>query len=249
MIDTNGLIRRRIEWVTAAEQGGEVARRAAHDALRDVGAAVQRIHENLRDLGYPSVAGLVPPPANARENISEVRAATGDVPEILECFWEVIGGIQLVALPGYAHVDFWKRQGMHWNPGTCDGVWIYSCDDEFRTYLINEVEQRAGYAAEGIDSEAEAEPFQIDLSPDHYHKDDISGGASYALDAKPGWLAPLRWFEWTGPVRPRSAPEGVPDFLSYLRTALFECAGFPGYYGLPRFEPIREKLLVGVELG
>lgn len=88
----------------------------------------------------------------------------------------------------------------------------------------------------------------LDLSPDHWHKDNISGGAPYAVRAAAGWFAPMESFEWCGPARPRSAPPGTPDLVGYLRTALFECAGFPGYFGHPRFEPLRQMLLSGVEL-
>jgi hypothetical protein len=43
-----------------------------------------------------------------------------------------------------------------------------------------------------------------------------------------------------------SAPEGPPTFVEYLRTSILECAGFPGFFGVPEFEPVRLELLDGL---
>jgi len=240
MIDIDRLNRERLEWESVARQGGEAAHRAASHALREVATAVRRIHENLRGLGYPDVAGVVAPPANVDRNIAEVRAVVGAIPDILDCFWREVGGIQLLDIPGYSHVDFWEKQGLSSNPGTSDGLWVYACDDDERSFVIGE--------AEAQEEDTDEEFYLLSFAPDHLHKDNISGGMPYSVEAVAGWLPPLRGFEWTGPQRPRSVAAGAPDLLSYLRASVFECAGFPGFYGAPRFEPIRERLLQGVEL-
>jgi hypothetical protein len=87
--------------------------------------------------------------------------------------------------------------------------------------------------------------FVLTLAPDGYHKDNISGGA-YGVRLGSGWLAQWEDFAWGGPTRPESAPTDPCDFLGYLRTAILECAGFPGLLGVPGFEAIRQVLLRGL---
>jgi hypothetical protein len=60
-------------------------------------------------------------------------------------------------------------------------------------------------------------------------------------------LAPTD-FEWLGPKKPDSAPDGPCDLISFLRAALLECAGSPRLHGYEDFDPIRERLLEGVAL-
>jgi hypothetical protein len=48
---------------------------------------------------------------------------------------------------------------------------------------------------------------------------------------------------------PRATPITAPpepDVLSYLRTTVLVCAGFPALYGTPGFESYRIKLLSGM---
>jgi hypothetical protein len=87
------------------------------------------------------------------------------------------------------------------------------------------------------------------ISPDDPHKDNTSGGDSYELvpQAADPWMASLRGFSWGGPARPTSAPErSTPDFVSYMRTAILECGGFPGLFGITGFESIRLELIDGL---
>ena len=41
--------------------------------------------------------------------------------------------------------------------------------------------------------------------------------------------------------------DGDVDFLSYLRTALLECAGFPGFCAQKKFAPLRNRILKDVD--
>jgi hypothetical protein len=95
---------------------------------------------------------------------------------------------------------------------------------------------------------APPEHYPLSLSPDGYHKGNISGGAPYEMQVGGVWLAPVENFAWSGALRPVSAPADPCDLAAYLRTARLECAGFPGLYGTPQFEPIREQLLRGVPI-
>ena len=63
-----------------------------------------------------------------------------------------------------------------------------------------------------------------------------------------GWLAEVVFFFWSGTRDPESAPAFPLDLLSYLRTSILECGGFPGLFGHLKFERIREKLVAGLPL-
>jgi hypothetical protein len=110
----------------------------------------------------------------------------------------------------------------------------------FRESLIDDFEERAANPDDGTP--------MLEFSPDDFHKDSVSGGAPYSVEYLEGWVAPVHDFAWNGPVRPRSASTGAPGFLAYLRTALLECGGFPGYFGHAEYEPIRIELLRDVKL-
>jgi hypothetical protein len=88
----------------------------------------------------------------------------------------------------------------------------------------------------------------LSLSPDGFHKDNISGGAPYGVLAGSSWKPIWRNFEWWGRVRPVTALADAPDFLSYLRTTILECAGFPALLCVPGFDRVPETILQGVPL-
>jgi hypothetical protein len=88
--------------------------------------------------------------------------------------------------------------------------------------------------------------FLLALSPDGFHKDNISGGAPYGVFPELSWKPIWRNFEWTGVQFPLTALSSPPDFLSYLRTTILECAGFPAFLGLADFDRIRDHLLRSV---
>jgi hypothetical protein len=158
-------------------------------------------------------------------------------------FWEQVGGISFVDLGQYQHVDFWKGHKITPPKIFCDGLYVNSCIDEWTSFICNDFEDWKEDSAPD-----ESESFLLSLSPDGYHKDNISGGAPYGLYPGEAWKPVWQNFEWTGPQRPVTAPASAPDFLSYLRTAILECAGFPGFSGLAEFDPIRERLLKGVPI-
>ncbi|MBA3404912.1 MAG: hypothetical protein H0U13_09560 [Gemmatimonadaceae bacterium] len=160
----------------------------------------------------------------------------GPVPPALASLWRIVGGVSLIDLKTYAHVEFWESSGVFEEPEYCNGVHIDACDDELVESVINDFD----------DSSKDDEPFLLPIAPDGYHKDNISGGLPYGMALQSNWLAPLENFEWTGMQRPVAAPDGPCDLLSYLRCSLLECAGFPGFYGLSAFVPFRRELLRGV---
>jgi hypothetical protein len=140
------------------------------------------------------------------------------VPPLLRLFWREVGAICLVDLENYRHTLFWLERKI--KAEYCDGVLV------------------------GLPSKVLIEDDNILLAPDGYHKDNISGGAPYSMAAGDAWWAPIQ-ASWGGPRQPLSAPREL-DLLGYLRTAILECAGFPGLLGDPVFEVLRPRLLEGV---
>jgi hypothetical protein len=154
----------------------------------------------------------------------------------------MVGGVSFVDLAEYAHVTFWRERGIVGPDGYCDGLHVDSCDNDWLTFALEDFPDMAG-ATDPVS----AQPYLLSLSPDGYHKDNISGGDPYGMLVQGDWLAPLENFSWTGPRRPLSASDRC-DLLSYLRTTVLECAGFPALFGVESFEPIRKRLLGGIEV-
>jgi hypothetical protein len=203
--------------------------------------ALRELVSRLQAMGYPVDPMLV----GCRDvdgAIARLQDVGPPVPSALAEVWRQIGQVSLVDLGGYRHMAFWEeRAGSEARVVACDGVVIEGLcvDDAWVDYAIDTFDEQAEIGA--------APGFP--LSPDHLHKDNTSGGESYELvpDADDAWLAPLRGFSWVGPQRPTSAPEGSsPDLVSYLRTSILECGGFPGLFGTQGFEPIRHELVDGL---
>jgi hypothetical protein len=86
------------------------------------------------------------------------------------------------------------------------------------TYLFEKWEDQRS----GIDPEL-ADPFQLELAPDAYHKANISGGAAYAIELP---------FHGADPIFAnfRNENHSLP-FVDYLRLC-FRYGGFPRLEGL-----------------
>ena len=243
MINAEAIVQAQRAWRTAVAVGDDEAQVAAAAALGGLGDAVRVLLENLAALGYPDVPGLIPPSKHIDVRLRKLGAKVGAVPPILAAFWRSVGGVSLVDLEDYEHVDFWDAIGVAGPDGFCDGAHVHACRSEWVKFTVQDFIDQA----EDPDVPPDGS-YLLSLAPDGYHKDNISGGAAYGLDAGAGWLAPWRNFAWTGARRPDSAPPDPCDFLGYLRTSILECAGFPGLFGVGSFEPIRRRLLRHVEV-
>ena len=229
------------EWRVAAAAGGSTASSHAALAFAGVVEAVSKLQQNLRTLSYPAVPGLIAVGSGLEARIGRLAtAAQGTVPPLLRAFWSSVGGISLVDLNDYAHIEFWESHGIRGPQGFCDGVYVDACSHSWLDFAVEDLVDQA--------QDPDADLFVIPISPDGYHKDDISGGPAYGLAVDGDWLTPLQHFDWTGPLRPRSAPDEPCDLLSYLRSSILECAGFPALYGVEAFEPIRRRLLENVRV-
>lgn len=198
--------------------------------------AVASLAIQWKGLGYPVREVLPPCPADLDERIARVEARTGvPIPKILREFWRIVGGITLVDLERYRHVAFWDGLGIEGAQGFCDGVHVDRCEKSWEDFVTDEF---VSYAEAGDEAS-----FHYSLAPDGYHKDDISGGPPYAIGRGSDWAPSWMNFDWSGYERPATAVPDPPDFVSYLRTALLECAGFPGLFGHPKFQVIRQGIL------
>ena len=247
MLDLNKIKEAQEAWRIAIRAGDEAAEQAAQAATLGCRESLLVLTDNLERMGYPVKSYFTPCANGLDARLTTIEKAIGEpVPPVLKLFWRTIGGVSLVDLDGYAHTDFWSEQGVYSNTEFCDGVSVDDCGNSWSDYIVREFHNWKDEVAEG-DPE-DAYPFVIDLSPDGYHKDNISGGSAYGVLPGAAWNPVWKNFAWTGPKRPKTAPPDPCDFLSYLRTTILECAGFPGLYGAPEFEPIRERLLAGVPI-
>ena len=158
-------------------------------------------------------------------------------------FWKIIGGVSFVDLEHYRHVSFWDKHKITAPQGFADGLHVDACSRGWASYICEEYEDW-----QNDDQQDEAEQFLLSLSPDGYHKDNISGGESYGVFAESAWKPIWQYFQGSGVAKPVTALSDPPDFLSYLRTTILECAGFPGLLGIPAFDRLRDELLEGVPL-
>jgi hypothetical protein len=230
-------------WRLAARAGERIARPAAERACATMSEALDVLAGNLASLGYPPFAGRVPASPGLARRIHKIqRRLGGYLPPALKVFWQIVGGVSFVDLDSYAHVAFWHDRGMEGPQLCCDGLYIDACDDDWFDCMIDDLDDRRTTAAPSDPVAV----FELPIAPDGLHKDNRSGGQPYAVVSSDDWLAPLRNFRWSGVKRPDSAPANKIDLVSYLRTAILECAGFPGLFGQEHFEPIRQQLLADV---
>lgn len=232
-----------MNWQSAARAGGEIAFIAAQKSLNQCADAVAVLRRNLYEIGYSWTQVEKIPTESLDAGMAKIKNAIGSpIPPILTMFWELVGGISLVDIQSYQHTAFWKAQNLTGPSHFCDGLYIEACSDDWVAHICDDFQDWQDYRSED-------EPgYLLELSPDGYHKDNISGGAPYGVYPGISWLPVWQNFEWSGIQRPATALPGPPDILSYLRTAVLECAGFPAFLGLPHFEPVRARLLQGVPI-
>jgi hypothetical protein len=175
----------------------------AEETMTRVATNIDRIIERLADRSYQFEVypdGTVPPatlPAHGRPdtallaNVVELEQGVGPIPQSLRAFWQVVGTVSLIG-----------RAPEGW-PDYSDPLFVSPPD-----YALFELRQR-GPGGEGA--------FMCGLAPDVLHKDNVSGGAEYAI-ALPNPSADATFEqEWRGI-----------GFVPYLRVAILEWGGFPG---------------------
>jgi hypothetical protein len=244
MIEIEKTLEKQRAWQAASSDDESVISAMAVESLSNCAEAIAVLRENLRKIGYIWVSSEPISADELERNIQSIEAETGlQISKIMVAFWRIIGGISFVDLEHYRHVRFWREHKIIAPQGFADGLHVDACSRGWAAHICQEYEDW-----QNDDQQGEAEPFLVSLSPDGYHKDNISGGEPYGVFAESAWKPIWQYFEWSGMVKPITALADPPDFLSYLRTTVLECAGFPGLLGIPAFDNLRNELLEDVPI-
>lgn len=231
-------------WQTLPINNDSILRDIALESLLRCNDAISVLRNNLQNIGYVWVSIENVPPEFLKTNVQMIESKTGLlIPPILIEFWGIVGGVSFVDLETYKHKDFWEKHKINPKNGFSDGLHIDACNQKWASFICDDYMEWREYFTPD-----ESDGFVLSLSPDGYHKDNISGGAPYGVLTGLNWKPVWKNFAWSGVVKPVTALTSSPDFLSYLRTTILECAGFPALLGIPAFAPIKEKLLQNVPL-
>ena len=204
-------------------------------AMNRCARVAEALDARFQRMGFPVNPVRQPPLPDIDDRIATLeRLDAGPVPPQLVAFWKAVGQLRFMESTDYAHVRFWSERG---TKGLTGAVVVAGLDDGDLEYLSDEI------AAWKEDSDGD--PFEIPLAPDDLHKDNISGGAPFVMAATSRWDERFRFDGWNASIQ-----TGVVDcdLVSYLRTALLECGGFPGLRGDPAFERVRADLVAGLEV-
>ncbi|MEO8374659.1 MAG: hypothetical protein ABI471_05505 [Sphingomonas bacterium] len=138
----------------------------------------------------------VKPDIGMLSDASALQAEVGPAPLSLRTFWSVVGETSLAGrAPGGGMPDY---SDPLWVEGPQAGLVDLSDGPEFA-------------------DEGEGGGFLCSIAPDILHKDNVSGGAPYAICLPNAGFDALLQDEWH-----------VTNFVPYLRTAILDWGGFPG---------------------
>ncbi len=183
----------------------------AAETMRRVRRAVERLREGLPALGWAFEEPddvLVDPCPDVAVQIEAAEAAVGPLPLSLRAFATEVGNVSLLGTnPAWA-VEYPDAVVVAAAPGLL-------------------IEEHAERVEMDWFAEAGEERFPMPLAPDALHKADVSGGEAYAI-----WL----------PDAAADAPWTEDDlhpgpFVDYLRRALLDWAGLPGWQREPALAP------------
>lgn len=187
---------------------------------------VRRVVEQLRDrlpvLGWrfdDPAAVLVDPEPQVAPALDAAEAVIGRLPLSLRAFATEVGDVSLLG------------EHEEWDVEYPDPLVVAAAPP-----LL--LEEHAERVAMDWFAETGEERFPMPLAPDALHKADVSGGAAYAIWLPDG-AADAPWTEddlHPGP------------FVEYLRRALLDCAGLPGWRREPGRTPPPELLELAATL-
>ena len=200
------------------------------EAMQVARATMRRVRRNaevlagrLAALGWHPLFGTMVSPRTPQplEGQAEAEAMTGaPLPLAMVAFWEEVGGIDFI----------WDYDRPEPCPDLFAGLSIFDldplCIDPAR--LTYHVEMWQGAIDQGWDPKGSG--YTLELAPDDYHKDNISGGDPYGL------LLPDRSIDPTFVWGRVSLP-----LTTYLRLA-FRWGGFPGLAFQPQSDVIDARV-------
>lgn len=199
------------------------ARQVADETLRRVARNCDRIVTRLRSLGYAfgvypdgshgyfSLGPLVPPTDATHTDQAILEKNVGPLPLSLAAFWGQVGSVDLV--------------GMH-------PSWPRALDP----LVVRPPEAGVSELAEMDEMLDSLGHFEASLAPDTLHKDNISGGAPYAVKL-PDSAMDFRLLNERHELH----------FVPYLRMAILRCGGFPGIEGREEELDLLGSLAQGLE--
>ncbi|GGF20931.1 hypothetical protein GCM10011611_28770 [Aliidongia dinghuensis] len=183
----------------------EDARAVADATMTRVAENVDRIIDRLATHSYQFDVypdGTVPaatlrahghPDATLLADVLELEKRVGPIPLSLCAFWQVVGTVSLIGCAPEGWPDY------------SDPLFVSPPDYA----LLDLLDWEQSGNPDGV--------FMCPLAPDVLHKDNVSGGAAYAIALPdPGADATFHE-EWRGI-----------GFVPYLRVAILEWGGFPG---------------------
>ena len=182
------------------EEASEVAQEMMRRAKRNV----DHLHQALAESGYRFEMGdaaLAPPQPDIDARIADVERAVGPMPLAVRVWLQEVGNVNLIGTHPEWHFEYSDPLVVEC---AIDGVVE---DYEYRKKM-------GWFALAGTDR------LPLYLAPDYLHKADISGGAPYGIDLP----APGVDAMWDND----EAHSGL-TFVEYLRSALLEWGGFPGW--------------------
>jgi hypothetical protein len=155
---------------------------------------VEQIAAKLQAMDYEFVEPdemHVPPTSDVLDRIAEIEAKVGPMPLSLAAWLELVGSVDFRG----RHDDIAVEHPNYPDPLVVSPAeWLLTYDQE------NWYRHR----------------YRLDIAPDEYHKEDISGGPPYSM-AAPCFAADAELeYEWHRTT-----------FVAYLREC-FRCGGFPG---------------------
>ena len=208
-------------------------------ALTGVIEAVACLQERLGTMGYPIHQLRQVPTIHDRNILKDLEKAGVAIPTVLKLFWTIVGGLSFVDLENHTHRQFWCWQGL--TDAFGDGVLVHSLTyTGYSDFVLQ-------FWREQEEDEESREP-RIPISHDGFGKDGYSGGGPYTMFTEDSWHGQFCYFNWWGATRPITCTHGPLDLVSYLRVALLECGGFPGFRGNREFEEMRGELVEGLPL-
>ena len=241
MIDIEQLLDAQRAWQAVSGEDEITARKIALESLDKCSDAIAVLGNNLKDIGYTWVVSEHLSSSLIERNILKLEKTLGFlIPEILVAFWQKVGSASFVDLDNYQHVVFWREQAIVGPGYFCDGLHIDPCSDEWAFSICDDFL----YWRENHTS-GESGDFLLSLSPDGYHKDNFRGGSPYgSLQNHPG-NRPGRTSNGQAPgaLSLRRQVRRISHLLEGNDSRMWV---FPAFLGLPAFEPIRERLLLGV---
>jgi hypothetical protein len=167
----------------------------ARETMRRCRINIERFVSRLRELGYEfqyADEAFVPPDTEVLKQISEIESRVGPIPLSLCAWFEIVGS-----------VNFMGKQ-TEWS------------EDEFGPYPDPMVISPSNYILKYEEANWYREQYRLEIAPDQYAKEDVSGGPPYTI------LVPNSDID-----APFENESHKITFVDYLRICV-RSGGFPG---------------------